>query len=209
MRSAATSAHFDHHVAARSAAAVKELNMWIRQSDDTVTDQDGKVMYFGLERFVRDICLGVCCFVCGAKPGEVTFNDEHVIPKWLLRKYNLFARKINLANGTTLPYDRYTVPCCEACNTLMGRVIEEPMRQIIDGGFDAVDAYCERHGSLKFYVWMGLIFLKIHLKDRQLRAHLDMRKAPPQSPRNCNITGKGCTTYTPSSAASRRMPEFT
>jgi hypothetical protein len=150
--------------------------MWTRQADDTVIDEDGKVVYFGLERFVRDICLGDCCFVCGAQPGTVPFNDEHVIPKWLLRRYDLFKSKINLPNGTTPRYDRYTVPCCEACNTMTGRVIEEPMRQIIEGGFEAVSVYREKHGILKFYVWVGFIFLKNHLKDRKLRAHLDPRK---------------------------------
>ncbi len=112
--------------------------MWTREANATVIDQNGKVIYFGLERFVRDICLGDCCFVCGARPGNVPFNDEHVIPRWILRRYNLFDRMINLPNGTSLRYDRYTVPCCEACNTLIGRMIEEPIRQIVEGGFDSV-----------------------------------------------------------------------
>lgn len=150
--------------------------MWVRDADDTIRDQDGKVIYFGLERFVRDLCLGDCCFICGVKPGDAPFNDEHVIPKWILRRYNLFDRMINLPNGTTLRYGRYTVPCCEACNTLMGRMIEEPIRQIVEAGSDAVVAHLKTDGVLKFYVWIGLIFLKTHLKDRRLRAHLDQRK---------------------------------
>jgi hypothetical protein len=166
-------------------------NMWTRQADDTVIDEDGKVVYFGLERFVRDICLGDCCFVCGAQPGTVPFNDEHVIPKWLLRRYDLFKRKINLPNGTTLRYDRYTVPCCEACNPMMGRVIEEPMRQIIEGDFDAVSVHREKHGILKFYVWVGLIFLKTHLKDRKLRAHLDPRRGTAPIAENLQYDWKG------------------
>lgn len=150
--------------------------MWKREVDDTIIDADGKVVYFGLERFVRDICLSDCCFICGAKPNDKTFNDEHVIPRWILRRYNLFKRNINLPNGTTLRYDRYTVPCCEDCNTLMGRVIEKPVREIIESGFDSVVEYLRKAGPLKFYVWVGLIFLKTHLKDRTLRAHLDQRK---------------------------------
>jgi hypothetical protein len=150
--------------------------MWTREKDDTVVDQDGRMICFSLERFVRDICLGDCCFICGAQPGQVDFNDEHVIPRWILRRYGLFDRTINLPNGTSLRYDRYTVPCCEACNSLMGRQIEEPMRQIIEGGYDAVTAFQKKNGILHFYVWVGLIFLKTHLKDRKLAAHLDRRK---------------------------------
>jgi hypothetical protein len=58
----------------------------------------------------------------------------------------------------------------------MGREIEEPVRALVEGGFVAVQAHQEQHGVLLFYVWMGLIFLKTHLKDRKLRAHLDARK---------------------------------
>lgn len=150
--------------------------MWIREADDTVRDQAGRVIYFGLERFVGDICLGDCCFVCGAAPATVPFNDEHVIPRWLLRRYDLFPSTIRLPNDTNIRYDRYTVPCCTACNSLMGRVLEEPVRALVEGGYDAVRTHQEQHGILLFYVWMGLIFLKTHLKDRKLRAHLDARK---------------------------------
>jgi hypothetical protein len=55
----------------------------------------------------------------------------------------------------------------------MGWVIEQPMRELIEGGFDAVHAYQEQHGILKFHVWMGLIFLKTHLTARKaIRAAL-------------------------------------
>ena len=83
---------------------------------------------------VRDICLGDCCLVCGASPADVPFDDEHVIPNPLLRRYDLFATPDHCAQRSSCPNDRYTMPCCEACNTLMGRVIEEPSGRIIEGG---------------------------------------------------------------------------
>jgi hypothetical protein len=46
------------------------------------------------ERFIEDICLGDCCFICGAKPDEKPFNNEHILPDWVLRRYDLFARTI-------------------------------------------------------------------------------------------------------------------
>jgi hypothetical protein len=150
--------------------------MWTREPNDTVLDQAGAVIYFSLERFVRDLCLGDHCFICGATPGTVSFNDEHVIPRWLLRRYDLFASSITLPNGSAIRYDRYTVPCCATCNSLMGRMIEEPVRALVEGGYDAVHEHQKQHSILLFYVWMGLIFLKTHLKDRRLRAHLDARK---------------------------------
>src|SRR6266849_1046180 len=41
---------------------------------------------------------------------------------------------------------------------------------------DAVEAWYRQHGTLHFKVWLGLIALKTHLRDRKLRARLDARK---------------------------------
>ena len=150
--------------------------MWTRTEDGSVVDDTGKVIYFSLERFVRDIGLGDCCFICGASPSDVPFNNEHVIPEWILRRFGLFDRSLTLPNGTSMRYDRYTVPCCVACNGLMGRVIEQPIGALTEGGYDAVNAWREQHGILNLYVWIGLLFLKTHLKDRTLRVYLDARK---------------------------------
>ena len=79
--------------------------MWTKTSDGSVVDQSGKVIFFSTERFVQDICLGNCCFICGAKPGEKDFNDEHILPAWLLRRYDLFSETIRLPNEVDVRYD--------------------------------------------------------------------------------------------------------
>lgn len=150
--------------------------MWTKTQDGSVIDQNGKVIYFSTERFVNDICLGDCCFVCGAEPDSKPFNDEHVLPYWILRKYNLFLKTITLPNLTTYRYDQYTTPCCVECNTLMGKVVEEPISEVVRAGSDAINDFACQGNLLKLYVWMSLIFLKTHLKDRKLRTHLDRRK---------------------------------
>jgi len=150
--------------------------MWTKTEDDSVVDSNGKVIWFSTRRFVEDICLGDCCFICGAKPGEKAFNNEHVVPEWILRRYDLFARTINLPNGVAMRYDRYTVPCCADCNTLMGDEIETPVSKVVQAGPNAINEFAEKGQLLKLFVWMGLIFLKTHLKDRAFRFHLDARK---------------------------------
>ena len=126
--------------------------MWPHTEDGSVVDDTGKVIYFSLERFVRDIGLGDCCFICGASPSDVPFNNEHVIPEWILRRFGLFDRSLTLPNGTSMRYDRYTVPCCVVCNGLMGRVIEQSISALTEGGYDAVNAWREQHGILNLYV---------------------------------------------------------
>jgi hypothetical protein len=39
--------------------------MFIQTSDGSIEDIDGKIIYFSLNRFIRDICQGNCCFICG------------------------------------------------------------------------------------------------------------------------------------------------
>jgi hypothetical protein len=144
---------------------------WTENSDGSIVDQNGKVIFFSLHRFINDICLGDCCFICGSRPGEKEFNDEHVFPEWLLRKYNLFARVLTLPNSRNVRYDRHTVPCCAECNSLMGNLIEERISAAVNGGLNQIGG----EGALELFVWIGLIYLKLHLKDKANRKHLDMR----------------------------------
>jgi hypothetical protein len=82
---------------------------WQKTPDGSFLDHSGKVLFFSIDRFVNDICLGRCCFICGAQPGSKVFNDEHVIPEWVLRKFDLFDRTITLPNGGTVKYGRFKV----------------------------------------------------------------------------------------------------
>ena len=150
--------------------------MWKVDETNSVLDENGKVILFSEERFARDIALGDCCFICGASPGQVEFNDEHVLPEWLLRRYNLFSRRISLPNDVTVKYGSYTVPCCMVCNSRMGEEIEKPISELVAAGREAVRRDLYENSPLKFFVWLALIYLKTHLKDRQLRFHLDQRK---------------------------------
>jgi hypothetical protein len=52
------------------------------------------------------------CFICGRKAETV----EHVIPKWLLHRYNLWDELLMLPNKTSIPYGRILVPSCAKCN---------------------------------------------------------------------------------------------
>jgi hypothetical protein len=149
---------------------------WTRTSDGSIEDHNGKVIFFSTQRFVQDVCDGNCCFICGAKPDAKAFNDEHVLPEWVLRRFNLFNQTITLPNGTQHRYDQYAVKCCSDCNSLMGKEIEQPISEIVNAGPDAVQKFVATNGPLKVFVWMGLIFLKAHLKDKFLRVNRDLRQ---------------------------------
>ena len=148
----------------------------LSRDDIDVIDSSGRVLYFGCRNFVEKIAAGTTCFICGADPTTATFNDEHVIPDWILANYGLHSRQITLTNAAHLLYGQYTVPCCENCNGLMSSAFESPISKAVKRGYPEVQKYVENGGLSQVYQWLALIYLKTHLKDRHLRFHLDRRK---------------------------------
>jgi hypothetical protein len=151
--------------------------MFIETNDGSIEDKNGRVIYFSIDRFIRDIGEGDRCFICGANRSKTEFNDEHILPKWILKRYDLFSRIITLPNETSFRYDQYTVSCCQQCNSLMGEKIEQPVRELINQGFSAVAEHIQKNnGYWLFFIWLNLIFLKTHLKDKSLKLHRDSRQ---------------------------------
>lgn len=105
---------------------------------NTVINTEGKILFFGLEHFLADIAKGSCCFICGAYPESKEFNDEHIIPDWILRKFNLHSKFITLPNGAKIKYGQYTVPCCVNCNKELGKVYEEPISVLLNKDYDEI-----------------------------------------------------------------------
>jgi hypothetical protein len=52
------------------------------------------------------------CFVCGRQAD----TKEHLFPKWLQHKYNLWDQQIIIPNKSSIAYRQLTVPCCRKCN---------------------------------------------------------------------------------------------
>jgi hypothetical protein len=150
--------------------------MWSKTPDGTVVDKDGRIIFFSAQRFVSDICLGNCCFICGVAPGTVDFNDEHILPDWLLRQYGLHRKTVNLPNATLRKYAGYRIQCCKSCNSMMGELLEKPLSQVLGQGLTVTNDFAANGGILKLIVWLGLIFFKTHLNDKNMRHHLDARK---------------------------------
>lgn len=144
--------------------------------DSTIVDSTGKIIFFSVEKFINEIALGDSCFICGAPNGSKEFNDEHVIPEWILRKYDMFDKHITLLNGEQFTYSKYKIPCCVDCNSRLGKEVEEPIGAIVSQGYDAVVNYIKENGFWDFFIWLNLIFLKVQLRDKFFRFFLDNRE---------------------------------
>ena len=119
---------------------------FIKTDDGSVIDESGRVLYFSVERFIKDICDGDCCFVCGVSPSQAEFNDEHILPQWILRKFDLFGKRIGLPNDSHFRYGSYTIPCCEACNSQMARTFETPLSRLFDLEHNAINRHVVENG---------------------------------------------------------------
>ncbi|WP_034923435.1 hypothetical protein [Gillisia sp. CAL575] len=144
----------------------------------TLINSKGEIIFFGLQHFLNDIANGDCCFICGANPKDKEFNDEHIIPDWILRKYNLHKEFITLPNGTKYKYDKYKVPCCKECNTQLGETYEKPIRELLNKSYEELVVELEKNPKIShlLFRWLCLMFLKTHLKDKSLLAERDRRK---------------------------------
>lgn len=146
--------------------------------NSTIVNSKGQIIFFSLERFIKEIAKGDCCFICGASPTDKEFNNEHIIPDWVLRRFGLYNNQITLPNGTYIPYRQYTVPCCQDCNSQLGKEIETPVSQLLSHSYKEIIEKINLDKNLVYLIfrWISLIYLKTHLKDKFLPVYRDKRK---------------------------------
>lgn len=150
-----------------------------RRSGTIIENSTGKVQVFGPKEFMKKIVMGNCCFVCGTEPGSKPFNNEHILPQWLLKLFRSHTNFMILPNNTTIKYGSYVVPCCLKCNSELSTKLEVPVSNLLKGGYDNLwEALDKDHSIYKLlFQWLCLIFFKTHYKDTFLRTERDTRKA--------------------------------
>lgn len=148
--------------------------------EGSLTGPTGEIRHFSQRAFVKLASDTSRCFICGIGAADCQFNDEHVIPDWLLRRFCLHSRRITLPNGHQLMYGRYTLRCCQSCNSLLGRNIEIPISQLFVEDFHATVENFHANAPILLYQWLCLLFIKLHLKDREIRMDPDPRNESVQ-----------------------------
>lgn len=105
------------------------------------------------------------CFVCGISLNDDNRTKEHIYPKWLQRKYNLYNQRLVLLNGTDIKYKDLTVPCCKKCNEIMSSKIENPMKKAVEG------CYSEFIGLDRtiIFQWLNKLSYGMLYKEQSLR----------------------------------------
>lgn len=75
------------------------------------------------------------CFLCGNSFKDVERTDEHIFPKWVQHKFDLWNKSLRLINGTTIQYRYLTIPCCKECNGIHLSKMEENFIALINKRF--------------------------------------------------------------------------
>lgn len=136
--------------------------------DGSFVSDLGEVIYYSQSRYESEIVGSDNCFICGASRGSTKFSDEHILPDWLLKEFDLYNSSINLPNRRTHRYSTYKIPCCTDCNKRMGDHFEKPISEAIKSGYEGVLDFIKKNGSDRIFQWLALIFFKSHYKDQKL-----------------------------------------
>lgn len=152
-----------------------DLNAYIVAPDGSAHDIDGKTIFFSFRRFQDEICKKGHCFVCGASPNW-EFNDEHIIPNWLLKYCGIHNETLTIPNGNRVKYATYKIPCCQSCNSQLAQIYEAPISKAFCTGYDGLLEFIQNGGFQLLCAWLSLIFTKVHLRDFKNRTSLDMRE---------------------------------
>ncbi|NWK43612.1 hypothetical protein [Ralstonia pickettii] len=91
------------------------------------------------------------CFLCGEKFPIDKITREHVFPKWLQRRLDIWNRQLTLVNGTRIKYRSFTAPACVDCNGISLSSIEDRVATALPLGAEAVRAL----GHEILYVWLS------------------------------------------------------
>lgn len=98
------------------------------------------------------------CFLCGS---ATKTTQEHVFPKWLQNRFNLWNEFVVLKNGTRIRYKDLKIPCCSDCNTKHLSRIEGIISAITEAGLlDELRANADM-----LFIWLYKIMYGINYKE--------------------------------------------
>ena len=115
------------------------------------------------------------CFLCGCKLTKSNRTDEHVIPRWVQKRFKLWDQKLVLLNGTEIPYRLLTIPACVNCNRDSLAPIENQVRTAVEKSADAVRSLPRE----SLFFWLGKILYGILYREHLLQLNRSSRSKRP------------------------------
>lgn len=96
--------------------------------------------------------------------GQETDSSEHVIPRWLQKRFHLENQKVLIPNGTTLEYKHVRVPAASEPNRKFGEIENRISRGILEPS--------------EVYLWALKLHIGFIYRNSSLRLDIADREAP-------------------------------
>ncbi len=109
------------------------------------------------------------CFLCLTPLTPENLTREHIFPKWLLNRHDLWDKSMTLMNGTLIKYRQLTIPCCLECNGTHLSQMEKEVGTAFASGYQAVKEMDRK----VLFSWLAKIFYGLLVKERH--SLLDLR----------------------------------
>lgn len=156
------------------------MRAYLISNNGSIKDPLNKInVYYSLTDFIEKIVFGNDCFICGLPNTKTYFNEEHIIPDWIIKRFKLKNKKFKLLNSKKVGYTKKgnKVSCCKICNTELGKIYEAPVSNLLRKDYDSLVVYLEKNPEkLKLiFKWMNLLFFKLCFKDIENDLILDRR----------------------------------
>lgn len=124
---------------------------------------DGSEIELSETVFDRMDLTDEACFLCGTRLGADQ-TLEHVFPRWLQHRHDLWNQELTLLNGTSIRYSQITIPCCATCNNTNLSALENRIRTAVEAGYHE----SAKLSSHDLFQWIGKIFYGILRKELTL-----------------------------------------
>jgi hypothetical protein len=105
------------------------------------------------------------CFLCKESSSK-KITREHLFPGWLLRKYELLDKKIELLNNTVITYKDLVIPSCNVCNNQYLSFVETNISKAIASGYKKII----KVDSNVLFLWILKIFYGLLVRESSLYA---------------------------------------
>jgi hypothetical protein len=99
------------------------------------------------------------CFLCGTPEPPIT--QEHVFPKWVQTRHDLWNQTLGLLNQTQIPYRSLRIPCCSICNQEDLSKLENRISSAVAEGYSG----CLQLSPHDIYLWTGKLYFGVLRKE--------------------------------------------
>ncbi|MCS4089786.1 HNH endonuclease [Rhizobium sp. BK176] len=114
------------------------------------------------------------CFLCMEEIPDDQRSEEHVIPRWMQRDFDLMHQKLTLVNGSGISYKRLKLPCCRECNNVhLGRM-EESFQHFVYKDWKPISNVPD----LLVMQWCAKVLFSILYKEHSLPLRIEDPSGP-------------------------------